>query len=71
MSDLLSFDRLRFLAQRLRWRSWARPLAICLLSVGMAFGAHLADGLQIGTLLPGIAGGAHGGDRHLRAGGGG
>jgi uncharacterized membrane protein len=54
----LSIDRMRFLLQRLRERLWARPLAVCLLSIGMAFGAHLADGLQIEGLLPRIAGDA-------------
>lgn len=54
----LSIDRARFLLQRLRERLWARPLAVCLLSIGMAFGAHLADGLDIDGLLPLIAGDA-------------
>lgn len=43
----MSFDRLRFLFGRLSGLLWIRPLVICVLSIGAAFAARLADRLEI------------------------
>ncbi|WP_341937178.1 DUF2254 domain-containing protein [Marinimicrobium sp. C2-29] len=54
-SSLLSMDRLRFLANRLKERLWVKPLALCLLSIGGAFIAKLADDSGLGEVLPQVS----------------
>ncbi|MGB5247332.1 MAG: DUF2254 domain-containing protein [Woeseia sp.] len=46
------WDRFVFLTNRLRERLWVRPLAFCLLSVGAALLAKVADGMAIADSLP-------------------
>jgi uncharacterized membrane protein len=55
MASLISGDRLRFLINRFRDRLWVKPLAVCLLSVAVAFVAKLADGTALILLVPVIA----------------
>jgi uncharacterized membrane protein len=55
MESIFSIYRLRFLINRLRERLWVRPLAICLLSVGAAFAAKLADKTGLAGFVPEIA----------------
>ncbi|MGE4073812.1 MAG: DUF2254 domain-containing protein [Lysobacterales bacterium] len=55
MNAVISLDRLRFLFNRLRERLWVRPLLICVLSIGAAFGAKLADGLGLSDLFPEVS----------------
>lgn len=55
MASLISGDRLRFLITRFRDRLWIKPLAVCLLSVAVAFVAKLADGTALVLLVPVIA----------------
>ena len=55
MEPIISADRLRFLINRLRERLWVRPLAVCLLSVGAAFVAKLADDTGLAQFVPEIA----------------
>jgi uncharacterized membrane protein len=50
-----SLDRLRFLLTRFRERLWVKPLAVCLLSVGAAFVAKLADDTTLARFVPEIA----------------
>jgi uncharacterized membrane protein len=50
-----SLDRIQFLFSRFRERLWVRPLAVCLLSVGAAFGAKLADGTWLADIVPTMA----------------
>ncbi len=54
METIISVDRLRFLINRLRERLWVRPLAVCLLSVGAAFVAKLADDTGLAQFMPEI-----------------
>jgi len=54
MDSLISVDRLRFLINRLRDRLWLRPLVVCLLSIGAAFAAKLADGTHLKEIVPKI-----------------
>lgn len=54
MESSISADRLRFLINRLRKRLWVRPLAVCLLSIGAAFVAKLADDTWLAPLVPKI-----------------
>ncbi len=49
-----SADRLRFALKRLRERLWARPLAMCLLSIGAAFAAKFADGTALTWIVPSV-----------------
>mgnify|MGYP003671667537 CR=1 FL=1 len=55
MEALISADRLRFLLHRLRERLWVRPLVVCLLSVGAAFVARLADDAGLAKFVPEIS----------------
>ncbi|GJQ59314.1 MAG: DUF2254 domain-containing protein [Candidatus Scalindua sp. AMX11] len=55
MESTISADRLRFLINRLRKRLWVKPLAVCLLSVGAAFVAKLADDTALAQFVPKIA----------------
>jgi uncharacterized membrane protein len=48
-------DRWQFLLNRLRERLWVKPLAVCLVSIGGVFLAHVADGTGLGRLVPEIA----------------
>lgn len=48
-------NRIKFLLNRLRERLWVKPLIVCLLSIGAAFLARLADDTQLGELLPEIS----------------
>ena len=50
-----SKSQVLFLLRRLRQRLWARPLAMCLLSIGAVFCAALADRLPPSVKLPRIA----------------
>lgn len=54
MDSFISVDRLRFLINRLRDRLWVRPLVVCLLSIGAAFAAKLADGTHLKEIVPKI-----------------
>jgi len=54
MDSIISAERFRFLVNRLRERLWVRPLAICLLSVGAAFIAKLADDNGLARFVPEI-----------------
>ena len=54
MNAVISLDRLRFEFNRLRERLWLRPLLICVLSIGAAVAARLADGLGLSHLVPEI-----------------
>ena len=47
-------DRWQFVLNRLRERLWVKPLAVCLVSIGGVFLAHLADGTGLGRLVPEI-----------------
>tara|TARA_R110002049_G_scaffold112673_2_gene262304 strand:- start:244 stop:1539 length:1296 start_codon:yes stop_codon:yes gene_type:complete len=55
MQTLVSADRLRFLIHRLRERLWVKPLVVCLLSVGAAFVARLADDAGLAKFVPEIS----------------
>ena len=55
MEAFISADRLRFLIHRLRERLWVRPLVVCLLSVGAAFVAKLADDAGLAHFVPEIS----------------
>lgn len=55
MKSVISLDRIRFIFSRLREHLWARPLAICLLSIGAAFIAKLADDTGLSQFAPSIA----------------
>ena len=55
MESFISVDRLRFLINRLRDRLWVRPLVVCLLSIGAAFVAKLADGTSLAKFVPVIS----------------
>ncbi len=55
MDSLVSLDRLRFLINHLRKRLWVKPLVVCLLSVGGAFVAKVADDTGLGQFVPEIA----------------
>ncbi|RUO39777.1 DUF2254 domain-containing protein [Aliidiomarina taiwanensis] len=52
MATLISFERLRFLFNRLKERLWVRPLVVCLLSVSAVLSAKLADGTPLGSYFP-------------------
>ncbi|WP_225316571.1 MULTISPECIES: DUF2254 domain-containing protein [Marinobacter] len=49
---MFSADRLRFVLSRIKERLWVKPLMLCVLSVGGAFIAGLADGAGLSGLLP-------------------
>ena len=53
-----SHSHVLFVLRRVRERLWARPLAVCLLSVGAVFCAALADRLPPTVLMPRIGQGA-------------
>lgn len=55
MASVLSGDRIRFLLNQLRGRLWVKPLVVCLLSIGAAFVAKLADDTVLTQLVPVIA----------------
>lgn len=55
IAAMMSRDRLRFLLNGLRGRLWLRPLAVCLLSIGAAFVARVADGTGLGEHVPEVA----------------
>ena len=55
MPHAFSGDRLRFLLNRFRERLWVKPLAVCLLSIGAAFVAKLADGVDASHIVPVVA----------------
>ncbi len=55
MKSFVSVDRLRFLVNRFKNRLWVRPLAVCVLSIGAAFVAKIADGTKLAKLAPVIA----------------
>ncbi len=48
-------DRIEFLLNRLRERLWVKPLFVCILSIGAAFLARLADDTGLGDLVPEIS----------------
>lgn len=52
---IISADRLRFLASRLRDRLWLKPLVVCLLSIAGVFIAKLADRSDLGGFVPVIS----------------
>lgn len=52
MPSFISTDRLRFFINRLHERLWVRPLAACLLSIAAALAAKLADGTELGLIVP-------------------
>lgn len=52
---IISADRLRFLASRLRDRLWLKPLVVCILSIAGAFIAKLADRTDLGGFVPVIS----------------
>ncbi|WP_293007769.1 DUF2254 domain-containing protein [Nitrosomonas sp.] len=54
MPSFISTERLRFIINRLNERLWVRPLAACLLSIIAALAAKLADGTELGSILPNI-----------------
>ncbi|MGK2940649.1 MAG: DUF2254 domain-containing protein [Immundisolibacter sp.] len=54
MASMVSADRVRFLLNRFRDRLWVKPLAVCLLSIAMAFVAKLADGTGLAEFVPTI-----------------
>ncbi len=51
-SPLLSSDRLRFVFSQIKERLWVKPLVLCVLSIGGAFIAKLADDLGLASVLP-------------------
>lgn len=54
-SSFFSSDRLRFFISRIKERLWVKPLALCLLSIGGAFIASLADAMGLSSVLPEIS----------------
>lgn len=54
-SSLFSADQLRFFVSQIKERLWVKPLAMCLLSVGGAFIATLADDTGLAKVLPDIS----------------
>lgn len=54
MPSFILTERLRFFINRLNERLWVRPLAACLLSIAAALAAKLADGTELGAILPAI-----------------
>ncbi len=55
MKLIISAGRLRFLINRLREHLWVRPLVVCLLSIGAAFVARLADDIGLAHFVPKIS----------------
>lgn len=55
MASFVSADRIRFIVNRFRGRLWVKPLAVCLLSIAIAFVAKLADSTALTQILPVIA----------------
>ena len=53
-SALLTSDRLRFIYSRIKERLWIKPLILCVLSIGGAFLAKLADDTGLAGVLPKI-----------------
>jgi len=51
-SPLLTLDRLRFFFSRIKERLWIKPLVLCVLSIGGAFLARLADDTGLSSVLP-------------------
>ncbi len=54
MKSFVSVDRLRFLINRFQSRLWVRPLAVCLLSIGVGLVAKFADGTRLAKFAPPI-----------------
>lgn len=54
-SSLFSTDQLRFFLSQIKDRLWVKPLAMCLLSIGGAFIAGLADDTGLASVLPEIS----------------
>ncbi|PSJ17903.1 DUF2254 domain-containing protein [Nitrosomonas supralitoralis] len=54
MPSIISPNQLRFLINRLHERLWVKPLLACLLSISAALAAKLADGTELGSILPAI-----------------
>jgi uncharacterized membrane protein len=52
LAFIISADRVRFLANRLREKLWVKPLAVCLLSIAAAFAAKFADGTELVDIVP-------------------
>lgn len=51
-SPLLTADRLRFFISRIKERLWIKPLILCVLSIGGAFLAKLADDTGLSGVFP-------------------
>jgi len=47
-------SRIRFFFNRVRERLWVKPLAVCLFSIVAAFAAKVADGADLGEIVPAI-----------------
>jgi len=54
-SSMVSSDRLRFIFMRFKERLWVKPLALCLLSIGGAFLAKLADDTGLSDVFPEVS----------------
>lgn len=48
-------ERIRLLLNRFRDRLWVKPLAVCLLSIAVAFVAKFADGIGLATFTPAVS----------------
>ena len=55
MQSFLSTERLRFILNRLRERLWVKPLVMCVLSIGVAFMAKLADDTPLDLFVPDVS----------------
>ncbi len=53
--SLLTPDRLRIFISRIKERLWVKPLILCMLSIGGAFIARLADDTGLSSVLPVIS----------------
>ncbi|MGC1508253.1 DUF2254 domain-containing protein [Ketobacter sp. MCCC 1A13808] len=58
MNFNISADHFRFLLNRFRERLWVKPLAVCLISIGVVFVAKLADGTGMKEWVPDITQGS-------------
>lgn len=52
--SLLNADRLRFFISRIKERLWIKPLVLCVLSIGGAFLAKLADDTGLARVFPDV-----------------
>lgn len=52
MKQIIAKLQIRYFVNRIRERLWAKPLAVCLLSILAAFAAKIADGTDIGEFVP-------------------